>query len=562
MRNGLIGDIQLSGRYSEYESLVRALRCREADIVIGEELLLRLEPMGRPDAALYRLLFRSIDEPLGLCEVICGENGQPCDFRRFAVNPAYERLIGLSHETAPGRRALDMAPDPEKVWAEIYGRILFNRKGARFEHHCPSTDRWFEIHAFWVDENIFAGLFTDVTERRRIQTELTDKTLEADRRAQQLGELTMELIQAEQRERKRLAGVLHDHLQQLLVAAKFQAEGILGDSAEEPHAAALGEISCLLSESIQASKRLTMELCPPVLYEAGLGAGLRWLADWMREKHGLEVRLDLEQSAEPKVEEVRILLFESVRELLFNVVKHSQVKQATVAASGAGPDYLQLVVSDNGIGFDPQAVWDSADRSGRGFGLFSIRQRLDLLGGRLEVDSGSGRGSRFTLVLPAGDVLPAVGCRRDQPRASRRAEREAAGLSSALRSEGKKQGKIRVLIADDQMIMRRGLGLLLGREEDFDLIGEAGDGLEAVELSQKLRPDAVVMDIRMPRMNGIEATRQIRDKLPGVRVLAFSNYEEPEIVSQVFEAGASAFVHKGRRLETMLMVLRSIAAPA
>jgi signal transduction histidine kinase len=209
--------------------------------------------------------------------------------------------------------------------------------------------------------------------------------------------LASDLTLAEQRERKRLAHVLHDHIQQLLVGAKIRL-AILGRMETPELQRAAKDVDELLTEAIDASRSLTAELSPPILHEAGLAAALDWLARWMKDQHGLVVSVSADAQANPSQEDVSVLLFQSVRELLFNVVKHVQVKTARVEM-GRRYDRLEVVVSDEGVGFDPSQVHHEK-RSSASFGLFSIRERLGLLGGSMKIESTVGRGSRFTLAAP------------------------------------------------------------------------------------------------------------------------------------------------------------------
>ncbi len=134
------------------------------------------------------------------------------------------------------------------------------------------------------------------------------------------------------------------------------------------------------------------------LTDAGLVAALEWLARWMREKHGLTTAVDAAEDAEPSSEDVRALLFEAVRELLFNVVKHAHIDEATVLVERTPANEITVTVEDTGAGFDPSAA--QARRGGAGFGLFSIRERFGLIGGSIEIDTAPGRGTRVILKVP------------------------------------------------------------------------------------------------------------------------------------------------------------------
>ena len=218
------------------------------------------------------------------------------------------------------------------------------------------------------------------------------------------GELTL----TEQRERQRMAQILHDHIQQLLVAAKYRVLS-LSEPGDDPVKEGTKEVEELLNQCISASRTLTADLSPPVLQEGGLAASLKWLAEWMVERHGLSVELALGDEISPVLQDVKVLLFEATRELLFNVVKHAQVKSAAVSLRSVNDDELQVAVSDNGIGFDPDTV-SMGRATGSGFGLFSIRERMRLIGGQLNISSKPGEGSRFTLTISrAASLAPYIG---------------------------------------------------------------------------------------------------------------------------------------------------------
>ncbi|MEV8516581.1 response regulator transcription factor [Dactylosporangium sp. NPDC051484] len=119
---------------------------------------------------------------------------------------------------------------------------------------------------------------------------------------------------------------------------------------------------------------------------------------------------------------------------------------------------------------------------------------------------------------------------------------------------------IRLLLVDDQPLLRTGFRMVLGGEPDLDIVAEAGDGVEAVELARRLLPDVVLMDIRMPRMDGVAATRAIVDaKLP-VRVLILTTFDLDEYVVGALRAGASGFLAKDVPADDLVIAIRTVAA--
>jgi len=300
---------------------------------------------------------------------------------------------------------------------------------------------------------------------------------------------------------------------------------------------AAAEIEHLLDEAIAASRLVTAELSPPVLQEGGLRAGLRWLGRQMAERHGLRVDLTTEEELPPLGEEVRVLLFESVRELLFNAVKHARVASAKVDVRRIAAAGIQITVGDSGPGFDPDSL-KKAGETGGGFGLFSIRERLGMLGGRMDIDSAPGRGSRFTMTAPAGgpaSVAPPVVSAPPPPTGAERAV--TAGSPAGGTS-------IRVLVVDDHAVVREGLRRLLVQEPDIQVAGEAVDGREAVEMAGRLRPDVILMDLNMPKLDGVEATRAIHNAFPDIRVIGLSMYEDAARARAIRDAGAVDYLSK------------------
>jgi PAS domain S-box-containing protein len=429
--------------------------------------------------------------------------------------------------------------------------VLKNGKAHHWQWTGPDGRNYDIFDLPFTDEDgspLIMEMGIDITEQRRAENELKRTHLELTARAAQLRVLAGELTLVEQRERRRMAKMLHDHLQQLLVCAKLHT-AILSRAGDELVKNASKEIEGLLDDSISASRSLTAELSPPILHEGGLIPGLEWLARWMADKYGLFVDLSLEVIAQPIGNDVKILLFESVRELLFNVVKHSHTRSATVNLRIVDGQLLQIVVTDQGAGFEPQSI-KPAGQPGGCFGLFSIRERMDLLGGKMEMSSAPGEGSRFVLTTPLGQPTPIP----PEPIA---VVSEQGGTGPAIQATSLLAGaKIRVLLADDHAIMREGLAHLLSAEPDIQIIGEAADGQEAVELAGKLLPDVILMDVSMPKLNGVEATRTIRNELPDIRIIGLSMFDEPEWAQAMLDAGAVNYLSKSGLSNSLIAAIR------
>jgi PAS domain S-box-containing protein len=386
-------------------------------------------------------------------------------------------------------------------------------------------------------------------------------------RSNQLRRLAAELTLAEQREQRRLAELLHDELQQLLAAARFRTAMLAGTADQEEVRQAAALVQSLLDQSIEWSHSLTGELSPTVLHRRGLVAALEWLVPWVKDKHGLTVSLDLQPGLAVSSEDVALLLFRSVRELLFNTVKHAGVKEAALRVRRQDGS-VEIEVSDQGAGFVPMPA-DAMSRGG-GFGLFSVRERIGLLGGQMEIDSAPGRGSRIRLSVPSAaetTFTPPAAIETSARTAA--IERPLVSAAPAPASAAHEvRGRIRVVVADDHAVALQGLTDLLSTAPDIEIVGQASDGQAAVELVRELAPDLVIMDVSMPRMDGIEATRAIRKALPDVRVIALSMFEEGEQADAMRRAGAVAYLAKSGPVSALLETVRGVgesvsgAAPA
>jgi signal transduction histidine kinase len=232
-----------------------------------------------------------------------------------------------------------------------------------------------------------------------LERRVAERTAVAKHRADQLRALAADLTLTEQRERRRLAQLLHDHLQQLLVAARLKLNTINRRLHEEALRPLLGQLDELLNDSIDASRSLTVELSPPILYDVGLMPALDWLARHMRDKHSLEVEIQADADPPRLAEDTRVLLFNAVRELLFNVLRHAGVQQASVQVVSEN-GRVRVAVCDQGTGFDPAAGETGAPHLTAGFGLFSIRERVELIGGHLSIQAQSGKGTRVEITVP------------------------------------------------------------------------------------------------------------------------------------------------------------------
>jgi PAS domain S-box-containing protein len=491
--------------------------------------------------------------------------------RNVFVNPHYTELTGY---TAAEMKAMNggdfnmlFHPDDKPVIESHLADLRNGRDGEvveveyRFRH---ANGRWIwcysrdSVFSRAPDGRVkqFIGAFLDVTDDKEKEEQLRRSRDELEERVKdrtaQLRALTAQLTNAEDEERQRLAQILHDDLQQQLAVTKMRISMLrqnLRDKEDGEKAAA--ELIELVDEAIAKTRHLSRELSPANLRMHGLFYALECLADDMCAKHGLNVKLNLQPDAEPPDPPIASLIFRSVNELLFNVVKHSGETEAVVEArqlDGA----LHVTVRDNGKGFDAKNLRGKL-ASCTAFGLMSIEERLTHLGGSMQMDGGLGEGCCVTLMLPV-PATPAAETGAAVPHQGR-----APSQAQSRNGDGK---TVRILLVDDHDVMRESLAALLNGEPDFVIVGQATSGREGIRLTDELGPDVVLMDVSMPEMNGIEATAFIRKSHPGIAVIGLTMHNDTATELQMRHAGATEFLAKSGSAETLVATIRACAKPS
>ena len=215
----------------------------------------------------------------------------------------------------------------------------------------------------------------------------------------------------------------------------------------------------------------------------------------------------------------QLVVYRVVQEALSNIARHANAKKVKVTVLGCNTAQLKVTITDDGDGFDPDRL-----RNGRS-GLAGMRERAMLAGGRLDDHVGARRGH--------------------DGRAHRPGARDDAGA-------------VRLLIADDHGIVRGGLRLLLDRQPDMEVVAEACDGVEAVEMALRESPDICVLDVSMPRMTGLQATVEIKTYAPDIAVLVLSMYDDERYLFEALQAGAAGYILKQEADTALVEAVRAV----
>lgn len=383
---------------SAKEELEKRVKERTAELEGANERLVlelgrrkRIEDMLRKGAERYRDLFAN--SPIGIYRV------SP-EGKILMANPTLIRMMGYN-----SMDELAIAEDEKSRFEPTYlqERIIkqLQRNGRMRGHEA----RWSrpDKKAIFVRENakaikgsdgttlFYEGTVEDITEGKKAEKEIRLYQ-------KQLRSLASELSLAEERERRRIASLLHDHIGQILALSKIKLGALFEEANGAETTKNLREVRNCIEQAIQYTRTLTFELSPPILYELGLESALEWLSEQMQMQHGISFTLECDLSPKPLREEVTVFLFMAVRELLVNVVKHANAGSVAIHVKKR-ENSIVIIVEDDGVGFHNAQI-HSFSAKNRGYGLFSVRERLNHLDGKIEIKSKKGKGTRVMLTAP------------------------------------------------------------------------------------------------------------------------------------------------------------------
>jgi signal transduction histidine kinase len=375
-----------------------------------------LEHAGRPPAMILKeivtLLPRAWQYPdITAAKLSLGaiETATP-NFRRtpwsqiaaFSAGEGAEGLIEVVY--LEDRPAIFEGPflKEERALIQSLAQMLasyFERQAAEEEVRNAYKDLECQVRDRTADlERMNQNLRDEISERMRAE--------EAIRHSQALlRRLATELTLAEERERRAIASDLHDHIGQALAVIRTRLRQMQSNAMFSGMEKDIEDTLALLDQTIQSTRTLTFEISPPVLYDLGIEPALQWLCRQFQKKHGLPTEMTSEGAGPSVSDSLQITVFRSVQEFLLNAVKHAQPSSVRVHLLRTAAS-IRVEVRDDGVGFD--ASTESAFLADHGgFGLFSIRERLEVLGGTLEISSSPGKGASFILTVPVTGSDPA-----------------------------------------------------------------------------------------------------------------------------------------------------------
>ncbi|MDQ7830283.1 MAG: PAS domain S-box protein, partial [Desulfovibrionaceae bacterium] len=489
----------------------------------------------------YQTLFAEMLNGFALHEILCDDSGRPTDYRFLAVNPAFEEMTGLRAADIIGRTVLEVLPGTEPHWIERYGQVALTGVPVHFDSFSTTLEKHFEITAFRPRPGQFVCIFADVTQRK-----LAEKAvLEAKEAAEAANRAKSEF----------LANMSHE--------IRTPLNGIMGMLQLMRETPLDKEQAQYAEMGIQASRRLT-RLLSDILDLSRVEAGMLQLQNEpfaigdvmdqvfaLHEPLSIQSGVKLSRVAHPElptlVEGDGVRLQQILTNLVGNALKFTVSGKVTLSASPlpprrAGECLVLFGVADTGCGmpdmlqdrlFEPfiQASQGFARRhQGAGLGLSIVKRLVKLMGGSITLDSEVGVGTTVYVAIP---FRPSGAPTRD---VSRQAAPEGPGAA-----------RKRILVAEDDRISA--LAVTRQLEKDGHLVRSADDGQEAIRILGEQDMDMILMDVQMPVMDGVEATRRIRDGEAGagrsrVPIIAMTAYAMAGDRERLLKAGMDDYIAK------------------
>ena len=533
----------LLDRIAELEETLRAIRMGEVDAVVvksGEaDQVFTLQGAEHP----YRLLVETIDE---------GAATLSDDGTVLYSNSSFASIFGTPLEKFIGAPLQNFVVGADLANLEslirsggngsVRGEIRLTASDGR-----PRTVRLTLSPSRQMGTETICAVATELTEL--VETNEALRVTESS-----LRQLSGRLLQLQDEERRRIARDLHDitgqevallsmsldRLARLTAGANAEAKETLHDSRE------------MVRKMAEEIRTLSYLLHPPLLDESGLNSAVRWYAEGFQKRSSIHVNVVAAPGLGRLPAEVETALFRVVQESLTNVHRYSGSPDAEIRISAAdGQARLEVLDHGKGIATVPRTAVDGV--ASLGVGIPGMRERLRQLGGRLEVDFGRD-GTRVVATVPYKAT-------ESEPRSYTSANLPAVELPAAdpdSIGDSSLPARRRILIADDHEVMRRGVRGLIESHNDWAVCGEAVGGREAVQMSKRLRPDLVILDINMPGLTGLEAAQQIRTDNPSARILFFSVHESPQTVREVVSVGGQGYVAKSRAGHDLVDAVRTV----
>jgi PAS domain S-box-containing protein len=341
--------------------------------------------------------------------------------RFIEVNPRACKMLGYEIDELKAMTVLDIVTD-DIDYIDKKREDIMKKGHLLFETCLKHRNNYFipvEINSTvisYLNQPAILSVIRDVSERKHLEEELRISNVSLDERVKErtaelawlndellthqkrLRSLTSEMAMMEERQRRRIAQILHDGIGQSLALCKYHIDFIRTSRDKKEFRKKILEIDDTINAIIKETRSLTFELSPPILYELGLGKALMRLADQILTPHNILVHFENGSEPDTLGGDLRGLLFQSIRELFVNIMKHSKAKNVRVSLGNDSRLY-SICVDDDGVGFD-QKKYRLKPGNENCFGLFSISEKITYIGGHVDIVTEPGHGTKITLIVP------------------------------------------------------------------------------------------------------------------------------------------------------------------
>ncbi len=509
----------------------------------------------------YSLLFNKMIDGFALHEIICDETGKPIDYRFIEVNPAFEALTGLKYKEIAGKRVLEVLPETESYWIDIYGKIALEGGSVRFDNYSAALDKHFEVIAFSPEKRKFAVIFVDITERKRIEKEL----IAARKKAEEASAAkSIFLANMSHEIRTPMNGVMG-------FASLLASSGLNGQQMEFLDFIKLsaGHLLEIINDILDFSKieagRLKLssekfDICALIENTINL-LTIQSERKNLKFFYSIDLNIDYLLIGDP----VRIK--QIIINLLSNAIKFTEkgfIKiSVTEIRRSDDSALLKISVEDSGIGISEEklgCIFESFNQldssfnkkyAGAGLGLAIVKSLVELMGGSVNVKSQIGRGTTFELLIKFK-----IGCR------------EASLYQVDIVNKNEKPFQInkdiKILLVEDDHVSRELIKALLKRK-NIASPDIAVNGVEAAKIFESVKYDLIMMDIQIPGIDGLQLIKLIKSSNPeylnySTPIIAITAYAQKGDREKIIGAGADEYLSKPINDKDFTEVLNKIFA--
>ncbi len=470
----------------------------------------------------YRSLFSSMMNGFAVHDMVCNDSGVPVDYRFIEINPAFETITGLKKEDIIGRCLSEVLPGAEKEWVNEYGKVALEGKPTRFEKYSEALGKYFEVYAYCPKYGQFATVFIDISARKVIEDRLRfseARLRSAKEESDRANRAKSEFIASLSHEiRTPIHGIMG--LLDLLLESPIQGEQ--RDNLETAKASSeslLSLVNNILDISKVEAGKAAIEDRPFVLRE-----NLSRIVEMFKlraEQKGLSLAMRVENEVPDYLSGDVARIRQILINLVGNALKYTDVGGSiAVRVAVESMDRLSATllfsVADTGIGipeakqadlFEPFVQLErrqAGGAGGSGLGLWISKRNAEMMGGRIWFTSREDQGSVFHLAIPLR-IVSGTECAIGMT--------ASTSKTASLKPDASKESEevdltARILVVEDNPVNQKVVKLLLERRGASVQLAE--NGRKGVEMYRGFQPDLILMDCRMPEMDGFEATEQIR----------------------------------------------------